>query len=229
MGLYEVVLRGSYFGQTCINRWNYLSSGTPGTALPAFGLAEKFGITLTSDLFETGSILRNLQGNISVGYKFVSLQVKNIYDPADFYEAFFPGTVEGEVDASDGLAPFNAVGFVSTQVTLAIAKGHKRFAGLTEGQVDTGGVLSTAAQTAFDALATAMSVVLSYTGSGAALAFAPTVVGKEKYESNPVKHLFSYRFYPTEAVQLEHIASPVVWGLMIDARSQTSRQYGSGS
>lgn len=228
MPLYEVVLRGSYFGQQTVNRWNYVSSGGSGAALPSFGLAVGFGVPPVSDLFTTTSILRLLQGNISDNFVFESLQVKNVYDPTDFYEAFFAPSVKGEIDSSDGLSPINAVGFVSTQTTLAVRKGHKRFAGVTENNVGDGGVLTSGAITAFSDLSTAMSALLAYTADGATLQFAPAVVSKESYVSHtdPVRH--SSRYYADEATQLEHTAWPVVWSLTDTVRSQVSRQYGRG-
>jgi len=227
MGLYEFVVRSTYFGQNCINRWNYLSSGSAGSALPSFALAQAMGAAITAGEFVDDSVLGQWQDLVHSGVTFVSLQAKNVYDPTDFYEVFFPSGVVG-IQTGDGMAPFNAFGFVSNQVRLDIAKGHKRFAGVAESLVDSGGAIHSASLVGFNNWATEMSNILPYTEDGASLNFAPTVVSKEKYESNPVKHLFSYRYYATEAEQLDHVASPVTWGVMLDVRSQVSRQYGRG-
>lgn len=227
MGLYELVLRSNFFAQNCINRWNYVSAGTPGTSHPSFGLAVSFGAVDTAGLFPGGTVLGNLQAILSAAVHFTSIQVKNIYDPTDFYEVFFPDDPVGG-QAGDAGSPFQAYGFVSNQVSLAIAKGHKRFVGVTEGIVASGGAIRPESLGGFTSQATLMSAILAYGADGAALTFSPAIASKEKYESNPVKHLFSYRYYATEAAQLAHTAFPVTWGVMIDIRSQVSRQYGRG-
>jgi len=228
MAIFEAVLRQSVVGQAVINRFNYVSSGSEGSALPSFALAIKLGITLTAGEFETGSILRYLQFMTSLDLKFLSMQVRNIYDPSDFWEVIFTAGTEGE-DTGRVSAPFLAFGAVSNQTRLDIGKGHKRFSGVAEEMIDPGGVLNSTALTNLNSLTDHMGDILTYTDDGASLAFAPTVVAKQKYLSHTSPDRYSYKYYATETLQLEHIASPVEWSSMGFIRSQVSRQYNRGA
>lgn len=227
MGLYEVVLRQTYFTSAVINRWNYLSSGGAGSALPAFGLMNALGFLPTAATFPAGTLAGEMQSDLSLSLIFVSAQIRNVYDPRDFFEQFWAATVHGN-EGSDPSAPFVAAGFVSTQTTLAISKGHKRLAGVPESYTDAGGILSSSGLSNLSVVAERMSDIVTYAEDGASLAFAPTIVGKEKYESHADPVRFSYRYFPTEAEQLAHVASPVVWSVDGEVRSQVSRQYGRG-
>lgn len=224
MPIYEVVMRGSFFTRPTVNRWNYVASGSGGTANPSFGLLTAMGGIDTAGAFPEGTILGNLQDIISAAFHFVSMQVKNVYDPTDFYEAIYTDDPVG-VQTGDALSPINAYGFVSTQTRLDVAKGHKRFAGCTEASVDSGGSIKTADLAGFTTQAELMGAVLSYTESGAALAFSPAIVSKEKITLPTTPPKIVYRYYEDADEQLEHTATPVAWAVMSKVRSQVSRQY----
>jgi len=49
MALYEVVVEQSYAGQQCINRFNYVSSGTPSGVTGSFGLIAALGLLLEGE------------------------------------------------------------------------------------------------------------------------------------------------------------------------------------
>lgn len=228
MAIYEVTLRGSYFGQETINRWDYVSSGTPGGTNAPIALIEQMGGVPIGDTFPSGTIFLNIRGNVADNYHFEGVQIVNLYDPADFYEFIYSPPIVGEVDASEGLSPINAFGFVSNQVTRAIRKGHKRFAGVPEAAVGDGGVLTGTAITAMTALAVAMSAVLVDDTEGSSLHFTPAILSKEKHAPDSRHAKEWYSFYATEADQLAHAAVGVSWAVMPDVRSQVSRQYGRG-
>lgn len=228
MAIFEVVLRQTVVGQAAINRWNYISSGGVGAALPSFALAEAFGIELTAGEFPADTVLRGLQFLQTTDVKFNSLQVRNVYDPTDFWEAIFPAGTEGEATPRVS-APFLAYGWVSNQTRLDISKGHKRVTGVTEDNIDPGGGITSGCLTVMNGIGGSMSEILTYAEDGASLAFAPSIMGKEKYLSHTSPDRYSYRYYATEAAQLAHAASPVVWSAMDVVRSQVSRQYNHGS
>lgn len=228
MGLYEVVLRQSYFGQEVLNRWNYVSSGGSGTASPSFGLTWALGFRPVGATFPADTVAGEMQSDLSTALIFSGVQVRNVYDPTDFFEQFWAVTVHG-AEGSDPGSPVLAAGFVSSQTRLDVRKGHKRLAGVPESYMDAGGVLSTTGLSNLSVVAARMTDILTYTDSGASLAFAPAVVAKERYESHvdPVRH--SYKYYADPVVQAEHTASPVVWTLEGTVRTQVSRQYSRGS
>ena len=227
MGLYEVVLRGEYFSQRTINRWNYVSSGDEGTSQPSFELFDLMGWNDVAGDFPNPSIAFYLQAIVASAFKFVAVQIKNIYEPTDFYEAFF---VDNPVGAGSGDAnsPVLAYGFVSNQITLAIAKGHKRFAGVMENASETGGVVTSSVYGIMGDLAVSMSATLNNVSGGADQDFVPAVCQKERYLSSSDPDRYAYRYYATEATQIEHTAVGIAWSPVQTLRSQVSRQYGRG-
>jgi len=227
MSLYEVVVRGSLFSQRVINRFNYVGAGDIGTSLPSFGLLVKMGFLLDAGVFPAGTLAANWAGNVSSSFEFLAVQAKNIYDPTDFYEVLYAPVILGD-ETGDAMPPYVAYGFTSNQVTLAVRKGHKRLAGVTEGDGGADGIIGSGFMVNLASIATEMSRVLIYTDDDAALSFSPAVVSKEKYLSHTAPDRYSYRYYADEAVQATHTASPVVFSAINVLRSQVSRQYGSG-
>ena len=72
-------------------------------------------------------------------------------------------------------------------------------------------------------------VKCDYDDEGNTLTFTPIVCKKQKYavpDSDPVR--YAYRYFPTEAEQMDEIAEGVTWQAYTQTRSQTSRQYGRG-
>jgi hypothetical protein len=227
VGIYEVVLRGELFAQRTINRWNYVSTGDPGTSIPSFGLFLAMGWEATAGALDTPSVAGYIQALVSSAFHFRAVQVKNVYDPTDFYEAFY---VDDPVGGSGGEcnSPFVAYGLVSNQVSLAIAKGHKRLAGVDEALVGAGGVLISAGQDALEDIAVAMGAILNSIEGGGDVDFSPTIIQKEKRPTDADPTRDAYYYYATEAEQLDHAAIGVSWAGVDTVRSQTSRQYGRG-
>lgn len=227
--LFEVVLQGQYFGQEIINRWNYLSTSVPAAVTPSFGLASGFGgiPDPVDSTFPVGSVMRALEAALSTEFQFISLTVNNIYDLSDFYSIPYAPGQNGTNGTGDAMPPINAYGLKSSRVTRAVRAGHKRFAGVNEGEVDPGGVLTAAALTLIGDIATAMNANATYDDEGTTLTYIPCVVSKLKYTTPSGKT--AYKYYPTLAEQVPaHVAQAPIWSVMPDVRSQTSRQYGKG-
>jgi len=75
--------------------------------------------------------------------------------------------------------------------------------------------------------ATQLSNTLTYTDEGNTLTFVPCVISLKKIEveGEPTE----YVKWPTEAEQLAHLASGVVWSLVSGTTTQNSRKVGRGS
>ena len=226
--LYELTLFTSYFNQLCINRWNWLMTGTPAAALGSVALVNAFGAIPTAGVFPSGSIFAAIKGLLSNSVIFTQINARALYDVVDFYETPFPANTFGAVTGDSG-SPVDAYGFRTNRVRTDIRRATKRFVGVAESQISTGGSLNSSAIAAVADLATKMSTNLSYDDEGNTLTFTPVVLKKEKYTvpgSDPVR--YAYRYFPTEAEQLDEMAEGVTWEAYTTVRSQTSRQYGRG-
>lgn len=226
--LYEITLRSEYFNQECINRWNYISSGTPAAVSGSFALASAMGFIrgIISPFYPSPSIFDRLWQFQSASVLYREIIAKAIYDPVDFYTVPF---VNGETGIGEGtpLSPVTAFGMRSNRVRLDVDRGTKRFAGVTELQNGSGGLLEAGVKTQVQTMATLMGTTLSYDDEGSTITFVPCVVSKLKYETPSGK--FAYKYYPTLVEQAAHIASGISWEAYNEVRSQTSRQYGRGS
>lgn len=228
MAIFEVLLYQTYFGQRTVNRFNYVSSGTTGTALPSFALVSAMGFaadSIVAGAFPSGTIARYMQQTQSSAVIFDSVFCRDLYSDTDFYESFYPGGIVGVV-AGEALSPTMAYGFVSNRANLSIRRSTRRLVGVTESAQSTGGIVSAGTKAGLDIIAAAFSEVLTYTGEGASLSFTPATLSREEYTTPSGRR--AYRKYPTEAEQLEHAAVGIVWGAYMQLRTQTSRQYGRG-
>jgi len=224
MAIYEVTLNSTFFGNKCVNRWNYVSSGIPAAVSGSFGLAFAFGLAPVGG---SGTIFGNIKGATSNQVFYDSYRVVNLYEPEDFYSAPF-GTTQNGLLASEAMGPVNAFGFRTNQVTLAISRGTKRFVGVPEAEVGTGGVIGVSVTTTqLIPLATKMGAILTYTDEGTPITYSPVVLGRQEYTTPSGKT--AYRKWPTEAEQLAHAAIGISWEPYPNVRSQTSRQYGRGA
>jgi hypothetical protein len=226
--LYEVTLSATYFGQLCINRWNYLSSGVAVGIVPSVALITAMGWISEDPTFLEPSLAVRLQDLQSNALTYNSVQCRALYDdPADFYDYPFPTGIVGNNNTSQGASPVVALGFRTTRVRTDIGRGTKRFSGMTEALIDAGGDIASTAISAVDTLADEMSAVLPYTAGGSSLSFTPVVLGKLEYETPRGNR--AYKQYPTLSEQLDHIAQGFTWDAYPQVRSQVSRQYGRGS
>lgn len=230
MPLYEVTLEQSYFGQQCINNFSYqsdtIASGTSGAYLAVVGM----GAIADDDTapFAAGTILGALQIMQSSAVTFVQMIAKNPYSNTDFFTYAFPSGTVGLNSAGQGLSPTQAFGFTSDKTRADVRRAQKRFVGLTEGDVNAGGLLTADFKTFAAVLATAMGNPNSVTEGGVTNVFTPYVFGLKKTVQAPPKKP-KYALYPTEAEQLEHIAKINQYIVKEEVRTQTSRQYKRGS
>jgi hypothetical protein len=234
MPLYEVTLTQSYQNQQCVNRWNYLGTGTPAAVSMSFALAAAFGAIYDEvhipPQYPTGTILDALIYIQHSGVSSQQLTVINPYSPTDFYQTPFVNPYNG-LGSGDGLSPAVAIGFRSTQVRRDIARGTKRFVGVFESETGAGGLVDVSGGSRVNDVADRMTTPLTYDDEGNTLTFAPCIVGKERY--NPETHLAdpagtAYRYYPVEADQLAKLAVGIIWQGYDHTRTQVSRQYGHG-
>lgn len=225
--LYEVIVRQELNGQICINKMNYVGSGTPAAVSRSFALTDALGFIPSAGVYPAGSVFANWKGSVSDLLRFVSVSVRAIYDDADFYERPFVANVVGS-QSGDVMAAFIAYGFRSNRVLQSISRGTRRLAGVVEGQVNTQGNLASGMLTALQTLAEKFSDVLTYDDEGNTITFTPCVVQKERYQSNADPVRFAYRYYASEATQTAHTAVGIDWEVYPEVRSQVSRQKGRG-
>lgn len=229
MALYEVAVQQRFQGVLCVNRWNYNSTGTPAAVSGSFGLASAMGFVLGSGDtdFPAGTIGDAWQGIVNEDLDFIQVQVKNVYDPVDFYLSPFTGGVNGDGTTSESGAPFMAIGCKTNRTRLDIRSGSKRFAGVQEGQFGDGGNLTGSTLTSVQTLCDRMSATLQYDDEGNTLDYVPVIISKEEYTTP--KGNKAYRYYETFAEQSQHWMTSFLWSPMPQMRHQTSRQYGRGS
>jgi len=226
--LYELTMLGTYFNQQIVNRFNYLMTGTPAAVSGSFGLMDAFGAIDTGGVFDDTKPFFRIMYALSSSFVVNSIVARAcaLYDPVDFYERPFVTPYAG-TNSGQAMSPTSAYGFRTNRVRLDIDRGTKRFVGVTETQVDAGGVIAGAALTALGVVADSMSEIIEYEDEGATLQYAPVVVAKQEYTTPSGKR--AYRYYSTLATQLEHVATSILWQPYATVRTQNSRQYGKGS
>lgn len=229
MPIMEITLEGTFASQQIINRWNYLASGTPSAVSFSFALVSAFGAIEDGGSYPSGTVIDNIRLMVSSQYSFTQSLAKDVYDPVDFYQAPFIPSLAGAV-AGESNSPVMAYGFRTNRTRLDIRRATKRFAGVVETEAFSGGVIdSTFVDGEMANLASIMSQTITYDDEGNTLTFQPIVVGKEKYTPNPLApEKVAYRYYETEAEQLDHIMTSILWEPYPRLRSQVSRQYGRG-
>lgn len=227
--LMEATLVGSYAGQQCINRWNYVANGTPAAVTLSFALMSVMGFLPLDESLTNGTIGGEIQDLVNEGFIFRQAIVRAVYLDDDFYDSPFLSNTVGEGSAlASGVSPLDAYGFRSTRVKQSIGRGYKRFAGVSEDHITSLGVIASGALGQMGVLAGLMGDTLTYDDEGNSLTFVPCIVQKEKYVVEESEK-FAYRYYASQATQLTHTAQGVEWSAYDTVRSQTSRQYGRGA
>lgn len=225
--IYEVAVSGRYYNQKTVNRWNYLSTGTPTGVTGAFALLSAMGGIPTSGAFTTETVFGRWQDIVSPAFTYVSVLVKAIREaPTDFYDLAYATGVVGQGGGTGDMSPTAAFGFSTNRTRTDISRGTKRFAGVQESTVDAGGVIPSGTAGALALIAARMTDVLSYTDGGNSLTFAPVVCSKLKTIQDNGKP--TYNYYDTIAEQLAHTMTGIVWSSYDTIRTQVSRQYGHG-
>ena len=225
--LYELTLVTVYFNQICINRWTYRMTGTPAAVTGSFALAFASGFlsNIAGGNFTFGSLAQNIRVNLSNLVRFLEITSRAIYSVTDFYASPINPPRFGGV-SGEGSAPFVAFGFRTNRVRTDVRRATKRFVGVSEDDVTTGGEISGGRFAGLTDLASVMSQNLTYTDEGQTLTFIPVVCGKQRYTTQTGS--VGYRYFPTLEEQLTRTAESVVWQPYPTVRSQTSRQYGRG-
>lgn len=226
--LMELTLNTTYFNQKCVNRWNYVASGTPAAVTLSFGLMSIMGFLPTTTTLTSGTVGGTLQAMLAADLVFNSAIARAIYIDDDFYDSpFLSGTVGAVSGGAVALSPLDAYGWFSSRVKQSIGRGYKRFPGIVESATEAGGQMTSAVLDLMTAVAEAMSDTLIYDDEGESLTYVPCIVQKEKYTVESSGN-FAYRYYADQAVQLTHTAQGISWTPYSNQRSQTSRQYGRG-
>lgn len=230
MALYEIVIDASLYGQSCINRWNYTSSGSAGDLSGSQALIRAMGLLPTGDppAYEADTFFQAMRQCQGSDLRYSEVVCKNIYDPTDFWTATFLPNTAGAQGAS--LSPTIAVGFRTNRVRTDVDRGMKRLAGVPESIQDPGGVLDSSSQATLQDFADFMGANLLYDEGTANITFQPVVVSKERLEPDPPTYpRVRYRYYETLAEQQTHWAIGFVWEFYQQTRTQASRQYKRGS
>lgn len=226
MALYEVTLRQRYYQQNVINVFSYQATSGIGLAPNALELLTLMGFIASGDPLEfpADTIASLLQSVQPAAVEFMSVEARELYSVADFYEAIYNPPIEGTWASVNTLSPISAYGFVSSRVRLDVRRGTKRFVGVAEDANDPGGNISVAMLGFLADVAAAMSEVLA----GALSTYHPAVIPRERVVDG-VTGKVTYRLYEDPSVQEDLTAVDVVWSPYSTVRSQVSRQYGHGS
>jgi len=230
MALYELVIDALYYNQQCINRYNFISSGTPASVMGSFALLSGGGFIESGGAYPTGTFFYHTRRVQSDQVQYRQIVVKNVYDPVDFYSLPYITPTVGLRNSGHPMSPACASGVRTNQVRRDVGRGYKRFVGISEGDVDSGGVLFADMKVLLQELCTNYNAPVTYTDEGNTITFTQAICSKLKYNPDPLKPTkFAYKYYPTLAEQLTHTASGMLWQPYDTMRTQNSRQYGKGS
>jgi hypothetical protein len=224
--LLDVTLFGSYYGQQVVNHFNYKADGDVPASGMSYGLNDKMGFHPSAGDPPVGSLFEAIIGLQVSEMEWAGVLARAMYDPLDFNEVGFNPIVTGLVTSADAASPIYAFGVRTNRTRLDIGRGYKRFGGVSEDSVEPGGTIESGALTGLGTLATKLGAILTFTEGGATVTYTPCILKKEKIVDEDGK--VTYRKYATEAEQLEHIATGIVWTPYTTIRSQVSRQYDRG-
>lgn len=229
MALHEIIITTLASSQICQNIFHYESVGTPAAVSRSFGLASAFGAipVPATVLFPADTPMGLWQELLSANVDFTAALAQDIYPNDDFYENVYTGVIGGV-----GIAPASpvvSVGFRTSRTDRNIRRGTKRFAGIPNTIVASGGSIDPSARAGWDAFGDKLAEVLEYDDDGNTISYIPTIVSKKRYTvpgSSPAR--YAYQYYDTLAEQLEHVSQGFTWERYSNIRTQTSRQYGRG-
>lgn len=224
--LYELLLRQTFSGQQVINRFHYQMSGTPAAVSGSFALTSAFGLIPDAGVYDDTRPFYHFKGAQSSSVNHVESQCVALYDDFDFYTRPFVPPLAGAL-TGEALPPFVAWGLQTNRVTLAVRRGSKRIAGVTEDQTGGAGQVAAGMLAALSILANLLSATLTYDDEGNTLSFVPVVLSYERFVDAEGK--VTYKPYATLSEQVAHAAIGVTWSAMPQVRSQVSRQYGRGA
>jgi hypothetical protein len=228
MQLFEVVLRATYQGQECVNKWNYVAPADVPNHLGAFTLLGALGFFQEGDPLEypTTKLFYNVFHALVSGVAFTDVYAKNIYDPLDFYENPISPAQGGSQGSGAAQSPLVAFGFKTSRVRTDISRGTKRFAGVAGELLNAGGQINTTGTGLLAIIAAQMAATAEGDLDDVTYQFKPTIVSKKKGDGSPGHK--GYEYYPDIETQSLHWAQNFSWSYYPQVRSQTSRQYGRG-
>ena len=228
MAVMSLKLDRRYNGQQCISEYHYVASGVPSTVSLSFALAFAFGAIETAGTYPAGSPFATLRAWQSADVVYREVVAKDLYSVTDFYTNPFPTGLAG-LGGGGGASesPFIAAGFRTNRIRSDIRRGFKRYEGITDANVLAFGALNPAFITALESHAEAISDTLTYDDEGNTLTFVPAVISLKINLTDPDQG--KYIKWPTEAEQLAHLASGVVYQAPEFATTQNSRKQGRGS
>lgn len=225
--LFEATISQTYFGQECVNRFNYVSDVVTPDASGAAKLAQSMGVIAPSEDPDPGSLIALMQALSNTNVQWNAISVRDVYSDFDFVE--IPLGFSG-LHATDGLSPAVAYGFKTNRTRLDIRRGFKRLVGVSEGAVATGGVLTGTGISGSVSVAAAMSEQLVGLIGSTTVTYTPVIVKKESYDvpdsGTPPRKAF--RYYEDETEQLTLLMRDLIWSHYTQVRTQNSRQYGKG-
>ena len=228
MPVMSVKIDRRYNNQQCISEYHYVASGVPASVSMSFALASAFGVIDEAGVYPAGTPFGSLKAFQNSNVTYVEAVVKDLYSVTDFYTTPFLDGTNGDVDAAAGsMATYEAASMRTNRIRADIRRGFKRYEGLVESGIGSYGNLESAFAVTFGAHAEALSDTLSYDDEGNTLTFVPCVISLKKIvvEGEPTE----YVKWPTEAEQLAHLASGVVWSINPTTTTQNSRKVGRGS
>lgn len=229
MAILEAVVNQQYSGQLAVNRFHYVSSGTPASVTLSFALLSAMGFIPDppgSTTFDEGTVADAMENIQNSSVRYLSAYARDLYSVTDFYEVPYPQTITGD-RTGEASSPVLAVGFFSNRVRTDVRRGMKRFVGVSESDVGSGGYWETAFNASLELMAGALGDTLTYDDEGNTLTFVPAILGFEEYETPSGKR--AYKKWADPAVQLTHTAQGVAWQAYPAVRTQVSRQYGRGA
>lgn len=226
MALLEVTLRARVNDQQHINKFNYVSTGTPASVSLSFALTSAMGFIPVGGIYPPSGVFALIQAYTTAALQFFEVEARDVYSVTDFYVLPFAAGTAGTY-AGESMSPAVAMGFRTNRVRTDIRRGTRRISGISETLTGAGGAWTSAAAEAMDDIAAAMSATLAYDDEGNTLSFAPVVVKKEWRIGESGK--YAYRYFEDEAEQLQNVATGVIWTPYPTVRTQVSRQYGRGA
>lgn len=223
--LFEVILRQAFLQKNILNRWFYNGTGTPASVDLSFALISALGgipdeITAA---FPAGSLMEAVALIQSDQLVYVELSAEALYDVTDFYSVPYPPS-QNALMAGDPLSPFDAYAIQSNRVRTDIRRGNKRFAGVTENNVENGGTLTAAMLPEVQHLADVMGDTLTYDDEGNTLTFQPAILSFEKHAPDADHDEDWYSKYSTNALQLDHAALGISWTAKPAKTTQNTRK-----
>lgn len=226
--LFELILKSVYAGQECINRWNYVGTGTPAGISMSLGLALAGGFIASGEppTFPADTLFSKIRQITATNVEFREIIVNNVFTLTDFYTTSFPDNTRGTAGGGDANQSFVASGFRTNLVRRDVSRGTKRFVGVPSGFTGADNTINPTQLGHMTTLAAAMSANLTYSDEGNTLTYQPAVCSKDDYVTPSGKK--AYRYYPTLAEQMNHTAIGILWEIYDRTRSQTSRQIGKG-